>query len=93
MMPAMDSTPLSSAMTHMVSSSVVGLAVERQQPSRRRLPRRTTRLPATLAASKTCSGRPRSKVTIVGDVDQRVDRPQADGAQPLLQPLRATGRS
>ena len=24
----------------------------------------------------------------VGDVDQRVDRPQADGAQPLLQPVR-----
>ena len=45
--------------------------------------------PASLPASKTCSGRPRSKVTIVGDVDQRRDRPQADRRQPVLQPGRA----
>ena len=57
-------------------------------PSRRPCARRTTRLPFTFLASKTCSGRPRSKVMIVGDVDQRVDRAQADGLQPLLQPFR-----
>ena len=45
--------------------------------------------PVSFAASKTCSGRHRSKMTIVGDVDQGRDRPQADGLEPLLQPARA----
>ena len=30
---------------------------------------------------------------VVRHVDERIDRPQADGFQPVLQPCRATGRS
>ena len=62
MMPAIDSTPLSSAMTHMSGVSVYSRpsSASTFSPSRAR---RTTRLPATFFASNTCSGRPRSKVT------------------------------
>ncbi len=42
--------------------------------------RRTTRLPATFFASKTCSGRRAIEGQIIGDVDERIDRPQPDRA-------------
>ena len=66
----------------------VGLAVERLDASRPSRASRAWMPPSTLSASKTCSGRAIGIGDVVGDVDQRRDRPQADGAQPPLHPVR-----
>ena len=66
----------------------VGLAVEREQLSRRCCARRTTRLPLHLGGVEHVQ-RPAAVVgDEVGDVDQRVDRAQPDRGEPLLQPGR-----
>ena len=66
----------------------VGLAVERQQLSRR--PARGARrdCPCTFVGVEHMQRPAAVEGDVVGDVDQRVDRAQADGRQPLLQPLR-----
>ena len=85
--PAIDSTPSSSAITTMDLVERVGLAVERQH---------------ALAGARAAHGeraldlggvehvqRPAAiEGDVIGDVDQRADRPEADGAQPLLHPFR-----
>jgi hypothetical protein len=48
--------------------------------------------PCTLPASKTCSGRPKVEGHVVGDVDQRRDRPQPDGEQAVAAATRGSGR-
>ena len=87
MMPASDSTPCSSAMTQIDGIEIVGAAVERQQ---------------AFAVARAANGeiaihllrvehmqRPGAVIGHeVGDIDQRVDRPQADRGQALLQPFR-----
>ena len=92
MMPASDSTPLSSAMTHIVRRQLVFAAVERQH---------------LLAVARTADDeiarnlggiedvqRPAAvEGDVVGDVDQRRDRAQADGAQALSAASAARRRS
>ena len=87
MMPAIDSTPFSSAMTHISGVSVYS------RPSSA-----STFSPSLRAAHGQIAGdllrvedmqRPAAvEGDVVGDVDQRVDGPQPDGDQPLLQPFR-----
>ena len=87
MMPAIDSTPLSSAITHISGVSAYS------RPSSA-----STVLAVMGAAHDEIAGdlggvedvqRPAAvEGDVVGDVDQRVDRPQPDRQQPLLQPFR-----
>ena len=61
--------------------------------SRRRAPARTARSPASLSASNTCSGRPRSKVKkLVMSTSAEIGRSPI-ASQPILQPVRASARS
>ena len=86
--PAIDCTPAASAIAQSSGVDGVVLAVQRAE-----------RLAAAGAQRQHVAGQLRHVEHVqraaeidgeeVGDVDQRVDRPQADRGQPVLQPLRA----
>ena len=85
MMPPMPCTPSSSAMTVIVGIERVGLAVERQRLLASSRAARA-RSPVSFAASKTCSGRPRSSVMkLVMSTSAEIGR-RPIGLQPVLQP-------
>ncbi len=86
MMPAIDSTPLSSAMTTMAGVERIGAAVEREHAlAGPGAPHRQIAL--DLGGVEHMQRAAAIEGQVVGDVDQRVDRPQPDGAQPLLHPF------
>jgi hypothetical protein len=88
MIPAMLSGPVVVRDHHHAGREGVGLVVERSSAARR--PRRGGRAdrPAPCRRRRRAAGGQRSIGEEVGDIDQRRDRAQPDGAQPVLQPVR-----
>ncbi len=85
MMPPIDSTPSSSAITTLAGDSVYSRRVERQHlfafpGTADRQVARDLRRVEDMQRPALVEGQ------VIGDIDQRVDRAEADGSQPLAHP-------